>query len=106
MSYGYFSTSLMLTLLLSEDFGLSDSTAGWYYGAFGTLTSIYGFAMGFVIDNLGVRLRLCHIVALHPRPSTLHDTGFTNILGASLSETTMRPNPRCGSRCSLGPDCC
>ena len=32
-SDGYFSTSLMLTLLLSEDFGLSDSTAGWYYGA-------------------------------------------------------------------------
>lgn len=58
VSYGYFSTSLMLTLLLSEDFGLSDSTAGWYYGAFGTLTSIYGFMMGFVIDNLGVRLSL------------------------------------------------
>ena len=28
VSYGYFSTSLMLTLLLSEDFGLADSTAG------------------------------------------------------------------------------
>ncbi len=54
----YFVTSLILTVFLSEEFGLSDSTAGFHYGLFGTLITIYGFFMGFVIDNLGVRLSL------------------------------------------------
>ena len=57
-SYSYFVTSLILTVFLSEEFGLSDSTAGFHYGLFGTLITIYGFFMGFVIDNLGVRLSL------------------------------------------------
>lgn len=57
-SYSYFVTSLILTVFLSEEFGLSDSSAGFHYGLFGTLITIYGFFMGFVIDNLGVRLSL------------------------------------------------
>ena len=39
-------------------FGFSDEQAGLYYGLFGTLISVYGFAMGVIIDNLGVRLSL------------------------------------------------
>ena len=46
-------------MLLGRALGVPVATmAGWYYGAFGTLISIYGFLMGFVIDNLGVRLSL------------------------------------------------
>ena len=37
------------------DFVCGHTQTGFYYGAFGTLTSVYGFFMGFVIDNLGVR---------------------------------------------------
>jgi hypothetical protein len=45
-----------------------------------------------------VRLGLGHIVALYRRSSThpLH-TRFANIFGPSLSEATMRPNPRSGA---------
>eukprot|EP00946_MAST-07B_sp_MAST-7B-sp1_P002590 g2590.t1 len=47
-----------MTLYLSQEFGFSDSQAGWTYGLMGMLTSVYGFFIGFLIDNLGVKYSL------------------------------------------------
>eukprot|EP00127_Corallochytrium_limacisporum_P005725 Clim_evm104s210 gene=Clim_evmTU104s210 len=57
-SYGYFSFSVNCTSYLSEEFGYSDSDAGWLYGTLGLVISIEGFVMGFAIDYLGVKLSL------------------------------------------------
>ncbi len=57
-SYGYFSFSLIMVLYLSEEFGLSDAAAGWTYGLFGMLATVYGLLVGMLIDNLGVRRSL------------------------------------------------
>jgi len=57
-SYGYFSMSVILVLYLSDEFHLSDVEAGMMYGLYGAITSGVGFLIGFVIDNLGVRLSL------------------------------------------------
>lgn len=57
-SYGYFSMSLILTIYLSREFGLTDVQAGIVYGLFGAMCSASGFVIGFVIDNIGVRLSL------------------------------------------------
>ncbi len=48
----------MLILYLTEEFGVPDLEAGVCYGVLGALTSIYGFAAGYVIDNLDVKLSL------------------------------------------------
>ncbi len=57
-SYAYFSMSYVLVIYLSREFGYTDIQAGWAYGIFGTLISVYGLFVGFVIDNLGVKLSL------------------------------------------------
>lgn len=57
-SYGYFSFSIILVLYLSDEFGQSDVQAGWLYGLFGGMTTVYGLMVGFLIDNLGVRRSL------------------------------------------------
>lgn len=57
-SYGYFSFSLILVLFLSDEFGMSDSAAGWAYGLFGMCITVWGLAVGVFIDNLGVRRSL------------------------------------------------
>ena len=57
-SFAHFSLSYVLVLYLSEEFGYSDQSAGWVYGFFGMLISIYGVLVGFLIDRLGVRLAL------------------------------------------------
>ncbi len=54
-SYAYFSMSYVLVMYLSKEFGFTDVEAGWAYGLFGMLISVYGLLIGFVIDNLGVR---------------------------------------------------
>ena len=41
-----------------QEFGLTDLEAGVMYGAYGMLTSLYGFVMGFAVDNLGVKMSL------------------------------------------------
>ena len=56
-SFAHFSLSYVLVLYLSEEFGYSDQSAGWVYGFFGMLISIYGVLVGFLIDRLGVRSR-------------------------------------------------
>ena len=53
-SYAYFSFSLVFTLFLSEDFGLSDVEAGTIYGAWGALITVFGLFTGTIIDRLGV----------------------------------------------------
>mmetsp|Transcript_34991 Transcript_34991/g.42228 ORF Transcript_34991/g.42228 Transcript_34991/m.42228 type:complete len:566 (-) Transcript_34991:123-1820(-) len=53
-SYSYFSVSNVFTLFLSDDFGYSDVEAGAIYGAFGAMITVYGFCIGFLVDNLGV----------------------------------------------------
>lgn len=53
-SYSYFSFSLVFTLFLSDDFGMSDVRAGSVYGAYGAMITVFGLVTGTVIDNLGV----------------------------------------------------
>jgi POT family proton-dependent oligopeptide transporter len=53
-SYSYFSFSIILTLFLSDDFDYTDVQAGTIYGVWGMMITVYGFCMGFVVDNLGV----------------------------------------------------
>mmetsp|Transcript_8172 Transcript_8172/g.17666 ORF Transcript_8172/g.17666 Transcript_8172/m.17666 type:complete len:682 (-) Transcript_8172:184-2229(-) len=53
-SYSYFSFSLIFTLFLSEEFGMSDVRAGTIYGAWGALITVFGLFTGTVIDRLGV----------------------------------------------------
>mmetsp|Transcript_13777 Transcript_13777/g.23019 ORF Transcript_13777/g.23019 Transcript_13777/m.23019 type:complete len:555 (-) Transcript_13777:363-2027(-) len=57
-SYAYFSQSYILVIYLSEEFGYGDAEAAWIYGLTGFITSAIGVCIGFVIDNLGVRLSL------------------------------------------------
>ena len=57
-SFAYFSLSYVLVLYLSEEFGYSDQGAGWVYGFFGMLISLYGVLVGFIIDQLGVKRSL------------------------------------------------
>lgn len=52
-SYNYFSLSRLFVLYLTEDFGISDLTAGTLYGVWGMLLTAYGFFLGGAIDFLG-----------------------------------------------------
>eukprot|EP00392_Amoebophrya_sp_AT5.2_P004838 g4847.t1 len=54
-SYAYFVFSYVLILFLSDEFSLSDETAGVVYGVHGMLISVYGFLMGTVVDSVGVK---------------------------------------------------
>ena len=56
-SYAYFSQSLILPLYLNS-FGISDIDAGWMIGTYGVLISVFGFGVGMLVDNLGVRKSL------------------------------------------------
>jgi dipeptide/tripeptide permease len=57
-SYAYFSQSLSMTLYLTDEHGFSDENAGWLYGTFGMLISVYGLLFGWVVDCLGIRMSL------------------------------------------------
>jgi len=57
-AYSYFSMSVILVLYMSEEFLLTDMQAGTIYGLFGMCTSASGFAVGFLVDNLGVKKSL------------------------------------------------
>lgn len=54
----YFSASFILVKFLSEEVGMSDVDAGWVYGAWGMMVSVFGMMLGFAVDNLGVRKSL------------------------------------------------
>ena len=68
-SYAYFSFSLICTIFLSDDFGMSDVQAGTVYGAWGALITIFGLFTGTIIDNLGVAkcLRIGFVLSLLSR---------------------------------------
>jgi predicted MFS family arabinose efflux permease len=57
-SYSFFILAYTLVLYLSDEFHLGDEQAGWVYGVYGVLVSIYGLIMGTVIDALGVQRSL------------------------------------------------
>ena len=57
-SFAYFSMSLNMTLYFSDEFGMSDQRAGWLFGTWGVLISVYGLLGGCLIDALGVRCSL------------------------------------------------
>ena len=54
-SYSYFILAYSLVLFLSSEFGFGDEQAGWAYGLFGMLVTVYGFGIGVVIDYFGLR---------------------------------------------------
>lgn len=57
-SFAHFSASIVLTLWLSAELGLSDSNAGWAYGAAGLFATLWGVLCGALIDRAGVRRSL------------------------------------------------
>lgn len=57
-SYAYFSLALVLTMFLSDEFGMSDTAAGWAYGVYGVMSTFFGLLCGWFIDYLGVRASL------------------------------------------------
>ena len=63
-SYGYFALSEVFTMLLSNEFGLSDVRAGAYYGLWGMAITLYGVLTGTLIDAMGVRASLVASYAL------------------------------------------
>lgn len=44
-----------MVMFLTNEFGFSDTQAGWAYGMYGVMSTVFGFACGWVIDYLGVR---------------------------------------------------
>ncbi|KAL4424382.1 hypothetical protein ABPG75_001683 [Micractinium tetrahymenae] len=68
-SYNYFSLSRLFTLYLTEEFGISDYRAGFFYGLWGTLLTSYGFLLGGLIDILGVKgsLVICFLLNISSR---------------------------------------
>ena len=63
-SYGYFALSEVFTMLLSDEFGVSDTVAGAVYGGWGTAITLYGILTGTLIDAMGVRTSLVASYAL------------------------------------------
>ena len=63
-SYGYFALSEVFTMLLSDEFGASDTVAGAVYGGWGTAITLYGILTGTLIDAMGVRTSLVASYAL------------------------------------------
>lgn len=63
-SFNYFSLSRVLTLYLTEEFGIGDVQAGTVYGAWGTLLTAYGLLLGSAIDWMGVKQSLILCFAL------------------------------------------
>ncbi|KAL7532767.1 hypothetical protein ACHAXR_004834 [Thalassiosira sp. AJA248-18] len=81
-SYAYFSFSLVFTLFLSDDFGMSDVQAGAIYGAWGALITVFGLFTGTVIDNLGVAkcLRIGFVLSFFSRVAIFACTSRTTLL--------------------------
>eukprot|EP00747_Dinoflagellata_sp_TGD_P186985 gnl/TRDRNA2_/TRDRNA2_44409_c0_seq1.p1 gnl/TRDRNA2_/TRDRNA2_44409_c0~~gnl/TRDRNA2_/TRDRNA2_44409_c0_seq1.p1 ORF type:complete len:486 (+),score=61.19 gnl/TRDRNA2_/TRDRNA2_44409_c0_seq1:115-1572(+) len=58
LSFSYFALYNVLTLFLTDDFGMSDIDAGWAYGAHGFMTGIMLLLGGYATDKIGMRLAL------------------------------------------------
>lgn len=58
VSFSYFALFNVLTLYLTEDFRVSDSSAGWIYGAHGMIAGVFSIFGGLTADKLGVRWTL------------------------------------------------
>eukprot|EP00753_Platysulcus_tardus_P014492 PLAT4379.5.p1 GENE.PLAT4379.5~~PLAT4379.5.p1 ORF type:complete len:493 (+),score=182.85 PLAT4379.5:65-1543(+) len=54
-SYAYFSMSINFPIFLTDEFGIDDTTAGFIYGTWGVLISVFGMLAGGMIDYLGVK---------------------------------------------------
>lgn len=54
--YLYFSIIIILPLFLSQEFGFSDTKAGFFYGGMGASITVWGIIAGTSVDRLGVRL--------------------------------------------------
>lgn len=68
VSFVYFVVFSVLTLYLTEDFGMTDFAVGWVYGLHGALVGIWGMLIGAVSDKIGWRRSViigtvCHLVA-------------------------------------------
>ena len=48
----------VVTIFLSDEFGMTDKEAGLCVGAKGFAVSVYGLALGWLVDRLGVRRSL------------------------------------------------
>eukprot|EP00916_Digyalum_oweni_P023602 GHVL01039175.1.p1 GENE.GHVL01039175.1~~GHVL01039175.1.p1 ORF type:complete len:323 (-),score=31.95 GHVL01039175.1:1109-2023(-) len=48
----------VLVKYLSEDLNYTDQKAGWAYGVFGMVTSLFGVIIGIFVDSMGVRISL------------------------------------------------
>lgn len=85
-SYAYFSFSLVFTLFLSSEFGMSDVQAGTIYGAWGALITVFGLFTGTVIDNLGVAtcLRIGFVLSFATRITLFFCTSKSVLLLCTL----------------------
>ena len=85
-SYAYFSFSLVFTIFLSQDFGLSDVEAGTIYGAWGALITVFGLFTGTIIDRLGVAksLRIGFVLSFITRVMLLLCTSKNVLLFCTL----------------------
>lgn len=54
-SYKYFSMALVLPLIATAEYGLSDTQAGGLYGTWGLLITVWGFIASAMVDKFGVR---------------------------------------------------
>lgn len=57
-SYAYFSLMLILTTFLTDEYRYTDTAAGWTYGMYGLMSTLYGLLCGWFIDYMGVRRSL------------------------------------------------
>lgn len=85
-SYAYFSFSLIFTIFLSHEFGMSDVRAGTIYGAWGALITVFGLVTGTIIDNLGVAkcLRIGFSLSFLTRLTLFFCTSETVLLFCTL----------------------
>ena len=85
-SYSYFSFSLIFTLYLSDEFGMTDVQAGVVYGMWGALITIYGLVTGTIIDRYGVArcLRVGYALSLSSRVMLFVTTSRRVLLGCLL----------------------
>ncbi|KAL4420864.1 hypothetical protein ABPG77_002823 [Micractinium sp. CCAP 211/92] len=90
-SYNYFSLSRLFTLYLTEDFGISDYRAGFFYGLWGTLLTSYGFLLGGLIDVLGVKgsLVICFLLNIGSRLVMASTTSRVLLLVMLLGPNTI-----------------
>ena len=53
-----FGLVLILPILLSDEFGYSDTAAGSIFGALGGVLSLYAVSLGTFLDKIGVKIAM------------------------------------------------